>query len=239
MPSGWQRGLLWIPALYLAFMGVLVYGHSLKEKARFAGHLMEWALVDGKKAHQRQDLKLARQADEQLNRAIEKLRTIERSGWILAGGTGLGFLLFAWSTWQVTQQPISRWETFARWGVLLVPALTGLKVMAGRHAGVDFASQILSIVVSVGHHHALHKIAAWAGDREVQARIDWLYRTFYRIVFALFVLALSGVLKPVPSWVIEWLFLTIGGLCVTGLAFTIWQLRTTLLAIESEWTASI
>lgn len=234
-PTGWQRGLLWIPALYLAFMGAMYFGRSLSMQAKTIDAEIQRAIHAGDKARANLDLPAFHKANKELEALTDRLRTLHNASLVLVGGIGIGLLLFIWATWQVTQRPVSRWETLARWGVLLIPVLTILMV-SGPNAGVQIVHKLTSIAISIGHHHALHKIAACSGSRDVVERVDWLYRSFYRFVLLMIILPLTGFLRQGPAWLArayEEVLLGVAGLFVIALAFTLWKLRNRLLAVSA------
>ena len=240
-PAGWQRGLLWIPALYLAFMGALFYGRSLSAQARGMDAEIQRALDAGDKARAERDIPAFQKANDELDRLTDRLRTVQTASFALAGGIGIGLLLFIWATWQVTQRAVSRWETFARWGALLIPLLSILMIASQRSIGIQIVHKLTSIAISVGHHHALHKIAAFSGSRDVAERVDWLYRSFYRFVLLMIVVPISGALQQGPNWLkgaYEEILLGVAGLFVTALAFTLWKLRTRLLTVSAVLAAA-
>ena len=232
---------MWIPALYLAFMGALFYGRSLSTQAKAVDAEIQRALDAGDKARARFDILAFQKANDELERLTARIRTLQTASFVLVGGIGIGLLLFVWATWQVTQRAVSRWETFARWGVLLVPVLSILMVVSQKNIGIQVVHKLTSIAISIGHHHALHKIAAFSGSRDVAERVDWLYRSFYRFVLLMIVLPISGVLQQGPNWLkgaYEEILLGVAGLFVLALAFTLWKLRTRLLTASADLAAA-
>lgn len=240
MPTGWQRGLLWIPALYLAFMGAFFYGRSLAAEGASLKQDLQEALERQAQAAGRRDAAAVQGIDAEFDGLDVRMRSLNVRLFCVAGGVIAGFVLFAWSTWQVTQAPWSRWETAARWAVLFGPLLSLSGGILGKSAMLSILSKIASITISIGHEHALEKICTWSGHRDLGARIGLIYGWFYRFIAAVVIAGLLGVFRNIPAWMRDNLVeivLAVGGLFIIALSMTLWTLRTRLLADEAALSA--
>lgn len=232
MPSGWQRGLLWIPTLYLAFFAALAYSQSVAAQAQAWQRDFDIVLKRQDEAIERKDVAVLRQLGDELERLRARAASLRPRSVALAGGTLLGILVFAWATWQVTQVPWSGWETAARWAILLAPVQTILVMVGLKSPLLSFVSKVASFAISLGHERALEKICHWSGNDDLGERIGKLYGWFYRFVLLLVILTATGGVRQLPPGMRDHLVtivFAVGGLFVIALSMTLWTLRTRLV----------
>jgi len=237
MPSGWQRGLLWIPTLYLAFIAIFAYSQSLSAEVEVWKRDFDLVFKEQEEAIDRKDAAAAQRLDDEIERIRDQAASLQTRSLALAGGTFVAILIFAWATWQVTQVPWSGWETAARWAILLAPVQT-LLVMAGlKSPQLAFVSKVAQFAISLGHERALEKICRWSGNDDLGERIGKLYGWFYRFVLIIVILAATGGLRPLPPAMRDHLVtivFAVGGLFVLALSMTLWTLRTRLIRDTAE-----
>lgn len=233
MPSGWQRGLLWIPTLYLAFIAVFAYSQSLAAEVETWKRDFDVVFKQQEEAIERKDVAAARRLGDEIERIRDQAASLQTRSFALAGGTFVAILIFAWATWQVTQVPWSGWETAARWAILLVPVQTVLVMVGLKSPLLSSVSKVASFAISLGHERALEKICRWSGNDDLGERIGKLYGWFYRFVLLFVILAATGGLRQLPPGMRDHLVtivFAVGGLFVLALSMTLWSLRTRLLA---------
>ncbi len=226
-PVAWRSGLRYLTVFYIitAVASPVIQG----VKYSVASIDARVAAINRQSADalEKRDLATLTATNDRLEMELKKMQFLRLVTFTTAALSLGGICLLILGTWQITRQPISRWEMAVRWAVLLPLLLIPFICIGVQAEEMKLLIPLTGVLIVTGHEIAVLKIAQSVGNPETGNRLRRIVRGMNGLMVALCVIQILAWIPAVPKGLPEgaqWVAAFGISIIASIHAATLWQL---------------